>query len=39
MSALTHYRHDSQFGSHISLPTDSNPYRGGSLDRGNNQKT
>jgi hypothetical protein len=39
MSALTDPRHDSQLGSHSRLPADNNSYRGGSLERGNKQKS
>jgi hypothetical protein len=39
MNALVGNRRDSEFGSQYSLPTDSNPYRGGSLERANNQRS
>jgi hypothetical protein len=39
VNALVSNRRDSDFGSQYSLPTDSNPYRGGSLERGINQRS
>ena len=39
MSALPDHRRDNEFGSRYSLPVDSNPYRGGSLERGEHRKS
>jgi hypothetical protein len=37
-SALPDHRRDAEFGSRYSLPADTNAYRGGSLERGDNRK-
>jgi hypothetical protein len=39
MTVLTGHHRDSEFGSHSSLPSATNPYQGGSLERGTTQRS
>ena len=39
MSALPDHRRDAEFGSRHSLPTESNAYRGGAVERSEHRKS
>jgi len=39
MGALPDHRRDAEFGSRYSLPADSTPYRGASLERGDHRRS